>query len=221
VSARVGDAEARACRGEAALGAEGGNRLANMLAVHHQPLIDIDPIFLRQFRPQRRFGIIRSFRFHITPAIGNPVHMRIDADPRFAVTQRDRQICRFPSHARQLDQFLNRIRHLAVIFLDQDGANGFDTFGFIPIEAYRINSFSNPGEWKLHHRLRRLRQPKQPPARRIGRLILRAQRKNAGNQNGERSVCVMPYHGCTPPSGFFPNPVKKMMDIEGHDGLRV
>ncbi len=60
-----------------------------MLAEADEQIVVFDPVLLGKFRAQRDLGLLRCFRVDIAPTIGDPMHVRVDADARFLVTKRD------------------------------------------------------------------------------------------------------------------------------------
>ena len=58
-----------------------------MLAEVYQKVVVLDPILFRQFSAQSDFGFLRRVGFDITPAVGNPVHMGVDADAGLVVAK--------------------------------------------------------------------------------------------------------------------------------------
>jgi hypothetical protein len=65
--------------------------------------------------------------------------MDIHADPRFLVADRYHQIGCLSADACEGHQLVDRLRHLAFIYLEQPTANGMDGFGFRPVEANGID----------------------------------------------------------------------------------
>jgi hypothetical protein len=198
----VNDAEARTVRSQSALAAKRRDRLAEILAEHHQPFVDVDPVLLWQPGSQSRLCVIRRFCLDITPAIHDSMDMRVHADPRFSISQRDCEIRRLPADPRKLNELIDRLRNPSLIFFQKDRADLFDVFRFVSIEAHGINGFLDGRQGKRLHRARRFSQLEQSLTCRVGRFVLSPKRKNTGDQDGERSTGVMPYDRHAPTAGL-------------------
>jgi hypothetical protein len=83
---------------DAALAAKGRDGFADILAKGHQKIIDGQPITPGKFLPQSHFRLFRRIRLNVSPTVGDPVNMGVNADARLAEPEGDDQICGFTAH---------------------------------------------------------------------------------------------------------------------------
>ena len=98
-----------------ALAAHGRDRPAQMLAEVHQKDCCTRSNIARQLSPQGNFGLLRRLGFDIAPAIGNPMHMGVDADAGLVVAQGDDQISGLAPDAFELQQLVDLVGNFAVV----------------------------------------------------------------------------------------------------------
>ena len=91
------------------------DRPAQMLAEIHQQVVVLDPVLFGQFGAQGDLGFLRRSGFDIAPAIGNPVHMGVDADAGLVVAQGDDQVSGFAADAFEFEQFVDLVGNFAVV----------------------------------------------------------------------------------------------------------
>jgi hypothetical protein len=176
---------------DAALAAKGRDRFADILAESHQKIIDGQPITPGKFLPQSHFRLFRRFRLNVSPTVGDPVNMGVNADARFAESQGDDQICGFTAHTGQFHQFVQVVGYPAVVKGQENSTNLFDVFGLGLIESHRVYTLFDARNSQACHRMRLSGQLKQPLAGGIGRLVLRPQGQQARYEHGERRCRVM------------------------------
>src|SRR5262245_738728 len=58
------------------------NRLAQILPVSDEQIVEDNPVSGRELTAQGHLGFLGRARADVTESIGDPVHMRIDSDPR-------------------------------------------------------------------------------------------------------------------------------------------
>jgi len=157
----------------------------------HEQRVVTDPVFPGKFLSQGKFRFIGRPGRNIPQPVRNPVHMGIDANSLFAVTQSDNEVRRFPAHPFQRQQFIDRIGNPGMETLDQVPADLDDRPGLVPVETDRVNGPRYRLLGKHHHRLRTIRQGKQPIRRALGHLILGPQAENRRNQDGKGTFPVI------------------------------
>ena len=87
----------------------------HVLAEGHQKIIDDQPIAPGKFLPQSHFRLFRRFRLNVSPAVGDPVNMGVNADARFAESEGNDQICSFAAHTGKFHQFVQVVGYPAVV----------------------------------------------------------------------------------------------------------
>jgi hypothetical protein len=91
-------------------GTFGRDGCALVLTEGDKKVVDNEPVLLRQFFSQCEFRLFRSSGLHVTPPVADAVNMRIRTDPRFAETKCNHQIRRLPTHALELQKFIDIVR---------------------------------------------------------------------------------------------------------------
>ncbi len=71
---------------------------AEVLTKANQEVVVFNPIFFWQFFPQGKLGLLRVFRFHISPTIGDAMDVGVHANSRFAKTQGHNEVSGLPTH---------------------------------------------------------------------------------------------------------------------------
>ena len=79
----------------------GGDRDTEVLTVGNEEIVDGEPILLRKFFTECKFGLVRVLRLYISPTIGNPMYMSIHTYAGFFVPQGHYQIRRLAPHTIQ------------------------------------------------------------------------------------------------------------------------
>ena len=86
-------------------------RGTDRLAVHHQQVIDLDPVFPGQHSSQGEFGLGRILCSDDAQPVGHFVYMCIDTDARDSEPKGEDQIGCFSSHTGKTHKLIDRIRH--------------------------------------------------------------------------------------------------------------
>jgi len=79
----------------------GGDRDTEVLTVGNEEIVDGEPILLRKFFTECKFGLVRVLRFDIPQTVGNPMYVSIHTDAWFFVPQGYYQIRRLAPHTIQ------------------------------------------------------------------------------------------------------------------------
>ena len=98
------DAHTPAIHGNFAVRTKRTDRLAEILAVGHQQVIEDDPIPPWQFLSQGHLRFVWRFGLHVAKPIRNPMHMRVNCNSRFAERQCHDDICGLAPNARKFEQ---------------------------------------------------------------------------------------------------------------------
>src|SRR5437773_759873 len=109
--ARALDADPPAERPHGARGAPGRDRRADVLAEGDEEVVVADPVSLRELGPERHLGLLGRPRPHVSEAVGDPVHVGVDADPRLAVAHRHDQVGGLPPDALQREERVDLVGH--------------------------------------------------------------------------------------------------------------
>src|SRR5512140_1399461 len=94
-----------------------------ILAERHEKVVYHQPVALGKLLPQRKLGLLRRFGLHVPPAVADPVHMGIDADPGFSESEGDHEIGRLAPHSLEFEKFIYFIRHFAPIIVEESTAD--------------------------------------------------------------------------------------------------
>ncbi len=105
--------------GEGTCATFGADWTANSLTERDQHVVDFDPVFGRELFPQGELSLLRSLCGDVSPAVDNSMHMGVDADAGLIVSKGDDEIGGFPPHPLQFHDFIDFVRHAALIFLDE------------------------------------------------------------------------------------------------------
>lgn len=89
--------------------AKGRNRSAEVLTERDQQVVVIDPVPLRQLQSEGHLGLLGGLGADVTPAIRDPMDMRIDADPRLSIPDCYNKVGGLPANAGKTQERLNRI----------------------------------------------------------------------------------------------------------------
>src|SRR5574337_1678774 len=88
---------------------KGRNRSAEVLTERDQQVVVIDPVPLRQLQPEGHLGLIGRLGVDVTPAIRDPMDVRVDADSQLSIADCDDKIGGLPANAGETEEHLNRI----------------------------------------------------------------------------------------------------------------
>lgn len=118
---------------------KGRNRSAEVLTERDQQVVVIDPVPLRQLQSEGRLGLLGGLGADVTPAIRDPMDMRIDADPRLSVTNRYDKVSGLSANACETQERLNRIRDAPIETSEQILADLADGSRLRLIETDRVD----------------------------------------------------------------------------------
>ncbi len=86
-----------------------------MLPVRDQQIVQHDPVRSRKFSSQRLFGRVRSLCPDVTPAVSDPVDVRVHANAGLPETKRHDEIRRLTPDPRKGEQLIEIVRDAAPI----------------------------------------------------------------------------------------------------------
>jgi hypothetical protein len=89
-----------------------------MLSETYQEIVVLDPILFRKLLAKGDLSFRRRLGLDVTPAVGNPVDMRIDTDAGLFVAQCHDKIRRLSSHAFELKKLVDFIGYFFIILVD-------------------------------------------------------------------------------------------------------
>ena len=141
------------------------------------------------------------------------MHVDIHADAGLAIADCHHQVRRFPPDPRQRDQLLDGVGDYASINVQQTTTNGMNGFGFRSIEPDGVDGAFDLLEREGQHRVRLMRQRKQPGTGFTCRLIFRSEAEETGYKDAKGvSVRLARHHA---DNRLFPLP-----DLALHDSKR-
>ena len=98
---------------QSAVTAVRGDRFAEILAIGDQQAVNIDPVFRREFVPQRKFRVVRRFRRNIPPPVRDAMHMCIHGNRRLSkLTRKHHRGCLAP-HPCKCNELFHGLRNLS------------------------------------------------------------------------------------------------------------
>lgn len=164
-----------------------------MLTEADQEVVVFDPVSLRQFGPQGELGFLGIFGPHVPPTVGYPMHVGIHADPRLTVAQGHDQVGGLSPHPLELQEFIDIVRDLAGIFIDQGPAYLSNGLCLNAVETDRKDCLFNLLRRETQHLPWRVCQFKKTMTG-LGRgRILSTQAQDTGNQDMKRTVPGLRY----------------------------
>ena len=122
-----------------AAAAKGRNRSAEVLTEWDQKVVVMDPVPLRQFQPESHLGLLGSFGADVTPAIRDPMDMRVDADPRLFVADRHDKVGGLPANPIEAEECIEGIGNAPTESGEQDLADLPDGSGLGLVETDRVD----------------------------------------------------------------------------------
>jgi len=173
--------------------------MAQVLPKRDQQVIEDAPMAFGKDRAQGHLGLLRRLGPHVAPAVGDAMDVGIDADPWFAIRQRDHEVRGLAPHAFEREQFIKVARHAAAVALKERVTEFLNAAGLGPIEANGIDGTFNHAGGQLPHCLRGSSQLKEPLAGAVRGRILRAKAQHAANERRERILLVVADDGLVPP----------------------
>ena len=99
---------------------------ANVLAERDEQPVNFDPVLPRQYPFQFNHRLFRGSCRHVTPAISDPMHVDIDADPRLAAGNAERQVGALDPDAGEGEERLFVAGQLAAVFVNNPPGDGLN-----------------------------------------------------------------------------------------------
>jgi 5-formyltetrahydrofolate cyclo-ligase len=116
-------------------GALGQVPCANVLSERYQQTVDLHPIALRKYLFERYHRLFRCRGSHITPAVGDAVHVDVHADVGLAVGDAQHKMSTFWSDTRERLQDLWITGQIPLEFVKDTARNLMDLGGFALVES--------------------------------------------------------------------------------------
>ena len=163
----------------------GRNGLAHILSEADQQFVVTDPETSRDEIHQLKFRLRRVGCFHQSQPVGDPVHVRVYADSRYAVTERDNQRGCFTPHTLEREQFVHAVGYPAAVFRDQAAGDVPDGFRLGFVETGRKYGLTDRVQAEAGNTRGGVGPAEQPDGRRVRDLILRSQADHRRNEYPE------------------------------------
>jgi hypothetical protein len=196
--------------------AHGRDRSAEVLAERDEEIVIFDPVALGQLRTQGELALFRVLGFDIPPAVGDTMHMGVDADAGLAVAERDDEVRGLAPDTLQLQKLVNLVRDAAAVIVDQRAAEVADHFCLRMIKADGKDRLLDFRHGEARHRLGCFGEREQPAARLGGGRVLGAQAQDAGDQDLERTLGIFRdqgYDRCLPLRDFAPQDADRAVNF--------
>ena len=123
------------------------------------------------------------------------MHMRIYADPRLPVAQRNDKVGGLTPHPLQLEKLIDLIGDFPAVVFDQRAADPPDRLGFHPIESYGKDRLLDRFRRKLEHFRRRVGKVEKTPGRGRRGAVLGAQAQDTRDENVKGAVGSFRHRG--------------------------
>jgi len=185
-----------------ALRAKRADRLTQILSVHHEQIVINRPILFGELPPESHFGLIGSFRMHVSQTVGYPVHVSVDGDSLLIKRDGDDDIRGLPAYTRQCEQIIKIARDFSLKPIDQIAANLMNRLRLDAKERNRINRLLDHIHRRRQHTLRVGRDLEQAFACRDCGGVLRPKAQQARNENGKRRLRIIRDRGNGPLPNF-------------------
>lgn len=169
-----------------AAAAERGDRPAQVLPEWDQQVVVIDPVPLRQCPPKGHFGLFGGLSLDVTPAVRDPMDMRIDADPRLSIAHRYDKVSGLSTDPIEAEKRLESIGDAPGELGQKGVADLTDGSGFDPIETDRVDGLLDLPLAQHEHRVRPIGKPIQPIRGFTRDVILGLLAQDAGDQDSKR-----------------------------------
>jgi hypothetical protein len=159
-----------------------------------KPLVDRDPVTSGEDFLKSDFRSLRRARLNPAGPVGNAVNVGVDANRRGSEAERQYQIGRLSSDARERCKLIHVRGHRSMVRIANDSRHVQDRAGLITVEAGWVDKLFDPFPWKLAHVVRRPRCVEET-LRRRKRYLVAGTKADYGSQEHAKGVGVVRVSG--------------------------
>ena len=170
------------------------NGLTEILAERDEQIVVRDPVAAGKTCAKGLLCLLGCLGLDVPPAVRDPVDVRIDADARLSVPDRDDKVRRLPTDAFEGEEIFDRVGDPPPPSADEVGADLSEMAGLGLVEADGIDRPGDRRHGKPEHLGGGLCDLPEPGRRFGRRAVLGAERKDAGHEHPKGVARLLCHH---------------------------